>query len=48
MSNWYPSAEGIQTGLADAAARGRIRLAINVRTDAGSIVNDLQGNKSGD
>jgi hypothetical protein len=40
--------EGIQTGLEDIAARGRIKLAIKVRRDAGSMVDDLRGNKSGD
>lgn len=40
--NWYPSAEGMQTGVEDFAIQGRVRLAM--RRVAGSMMNKYQPN----
>jgi hypothetical protein len=40
VSNWYPSAEGMQTEAEDFAIQGRVRLAM--RRVAGSMMNKPQ------
>ena len=42
VSNWYPSAKGMQTGAEDFAIQGRARL--GMRRVAGSMMNKHQPN----